>query len=113
MSEAVPLMAGSHELAFRLLIDGNLAEGASRIPVVNPANGAAFAECPVASAQQLDAAVAGALRAFPGWSALVPADRADVRLRKRLPMSFLPASSTSSLTPTTSATKSRRIPISP
>lgn len=51
-----------------MLIDGALVEGAGRLEVVNPASGQPFAVCPVASDEQLDAAVAAAQAAFPSWS---------------------------------------------
>ena len=55
---------------FRLLIDGTLVDGASGLPVVNPATGLPFANAARADAVQLDQAVSAACRAFPSWSAL-------------------------------------------
>lgn len=55
--------------AYKLLIGGELADGAMASPVVNPATGEVFAEAPRASAAQLDAAVAAAKAAFPAWAA--------------------------------------------
>lgn len=52
---------------YRMLIDGALVEGQSSIDVVNPANGCVFAAAPDCSVSQLDAAVAGARRAFKSW----------------------------------------------
>ncbi|WDF75114.1 aldehyde dehydrogenase family protein [Novosphingobium sp. KACC 22771] len=61
--------------AFRLLIDGALVDGAGAMPVINPATGQVFATAPRADAGQLDAAVAAAGRAFPGWAARSYAER--------------------------------------
>ncbi|OYY90355.1 MAG: aldehyde dehydrogenase [Sphingomonas sp. 28-66-16] len=61
---------------FKLLIDGELVAGTSRFDVINPATGAAFAECAKADETQLDQAVAAAKRAFPAWSARPIEDRA-------------------------------------
>ncbi|MBB3957527.1 aldehyde dehydrogenase family protein [Novosphingobium sediminicola] len=61
--------------AFRLLIDGALVDGVAEMPVINPATGRAFATAPRADAGQLDAAVASAGRAFPGWAGLSYAER--------------------------------------
>jgi len=61
---------------FRLLIDGEAIAGASTFDVVNPATGAAFAQCPKADAALVDRAVAAAKRAFPGWAATPIEERA-------------------------------------
>src|SRR5215211_9468970 len=50
--------------------------------VVNPATEENDAEVPAASAEDADRAVEAARRAFPGWRAVAPADRA--RLLRRL-----------------------------
>jgi acyl-CoA reductase-like NAD-dependent aldehyde dehydrogenase len=50
--------------------------------VLNPATEETIAEVEASSAEQTDAAVAGAKAAFPGWRAVAPADRA--RLLRRL-----------------------------
>lgn len=55
-------------IAYRLLIDGALVDGAATVEVVNPATGQPFAVAPRADAAQLEQAVAAAKRAFPGWS---------------------------------------------
>jgi len=55
--------------AYRMLIDGQLVEGASTIPVIDPSTGEPFAEAYVADGPQLDAAVQAALSAFPDWAA--------------------------------------------
>ena len=53
----------------RLLINGKLVPGDSTMPVINPATEESIGDCPRASRQQLDQAVAAAKAAFPGWSA--------------------------------------------
>ena len=63
---------------FRLLIDGALVEGASLLPVVNPALGTPFADAPRADAALLEQAVAAANRAFPAWAARPWAERAAI-----------------------------------
>lgn len=60
----------------KLLIDGDLVAGADQIEVINPAFGTAFTTAPRADAAQVEAAIAAAKRAFPGWAALQTADRA-------------------------------------
>ncbi|MGX7895931.1 aldehyde dehydrogenase family protein [Tsuneonella sp. HG222] len=65
------------ENAFKLLIGGQLVNGAGSIDVINPATGRPFAVCPKADKAQLDAAVAAARAAFPAWSALPAVARAD------------------------------------
>ena len=62
-------------MSFKLLIDGKLTDGASTLHVVNPATGKAFASCARADQAQLEAAIAAAKRAFPGWAALSHAER--------------------------------------
>ena len=52
---------------YKLLIDGQLVDGDSVMPVINPATEEVLVECPRASKSQLDQAVAAAKRAFPGW----------------------------------------------
>lgn len=53
---------------FRLLINGELVDGASTFEVLNPATEEVLAIAPRASADQLDEAVAAAARAFRTWS---------------------------------------------
>jgi acyl-CoA reductase-like NAD-dependent aldehyde dehydrogenase len=53
---------------FKLLINGRLVPGASKMDVINPATEDVVAECPTASEAQLDEAVAAAKAAFPAWS---------------------------------------------
>ncbi|MDF2574322.1 MAG: aldehyde dehydrogenase family protein, partial [Agromyces sp.] len=61
-----------------LFIDGEYrpAEGAGRFEAVDPATGRAWASVPIAATADVDAAVAAARRAFPGWSGLAPSERA-------------------------------------
>ena len=61
--------------SYKLLIDGQLVDGASTLEVINPAEGRALATCPRADVAQLNQAVAAAKRAFPAWSALAPEAR--------------------------------------
>ena len=60
---------------YRLLIDGQLVEGAGSMPVLNPATGEPFATAPKASMAQLNDAVAAARRAFPSWASTPVAER--------------------------------------
>lgn len=53
-----------------MTIDGKDALGDGTVDVINPANGSAFAKAPRANAADLDAAVAAARRALPGWRSL-------------------------------------------
>lgn len=62
---------------FALIIGGKRVAGAAgTMPVLNPATEEAFADCPVADTAQLEAAVATAKAAFPGWAATPVAERA-------------------------------------
>ena len=54
---------------FNLLIDGKMVPGDQTMPVLNPATEEVLAQCPRASKDQLDAAVAAAKAAFPAWAA--------------------------------------------
>ena len=62
-------------MILRLLIDGELVEGAATLDVVNPATGAVFATCARADEAQLERAIAAAKRSFPAWAALSAAER--------------------------------------
>ncbi|MFD1210855.1 aldehyde dehydrogenase family protein [Arthrobacter sp. GCM10027362] len=66
-----------------LFIDGawTPAEGTGRIQVTNPATEEVWGSVPVASAADLDKAVDAARRAFAGWAALAPSERAPYLLR--------------------------------
>ncbi|QUS38957.1 aldehyde dehydrogenase family protein [Tardiphaga alba] len=54
---------------YNLLIDGKMVPGAMQMPVLNPATEDVVAQCPRASNEQLDAAVAAAKAAYPAWAA--------------------------------------------
>jgi len=54
---------------FNLLIDGRLVAGDTTMPVINPATEETIADCPRASLDQLNQAVAAAKAAFPAWAA--------------------------------------------
>jgi len=61
--------------AFSITINGAAQGTAKTIEVLNPANGKVFAQAPDASRQNLDAAVAAARKAYPGWRALPYSER--------------------------------------
>ena len=63
-------------MKFRLLINGQLVDGASGLDVVNPATEQVIASAPRSDATQLNAAIAAARAAFPGWAATSWEDRA-------------------------------------
>ncbi len=63
---------------FKLLINGELVQGASVMDVINPATGEAFTQCPRADEGQLNAAVAAAKAAFPAWAAKPWEERAGL-----------------------------------
>jgi aminobutyraldehyde dehydrogenase len=66
----------------QMLIDGRLLSGeGSPEDILDPATGAKIATVPTASPEQVNAAVAAAERAFAGWSATPPKDRAASLLR--------------------------------
>ena len=54
---------------YNLLIDGKMVPGDLTMPVLNPATEEVLAQCPRASKDQLDKAVAAAKAAFPAWAA--------------------------------------------
>ncbi len=54
---------------YKMIIDGQKVDADSTFPVLNPATEEIIAQCPRASATQVDQAVAAARRAFPAWSA--------------------------------------------
>lgn len=58
-----------------MTIDGKAVTTQARLEVRNPANGKVFASVPDAGAQELDAAVAAARKAFPGWRSRAWAER--------------------------------------
>ena len=63
-------------MTYKMLIGGQLVDGAATLGVVNPATGAVFETCPRADEGQLNEAVASAKAAFPAWSALSYDERA-------------------------------------
>lgn len=63
---------------FTLLVDGEAILGHTAFDVVNPATGDVFAQCPKANAQIVEAAIAGAKRAFVDWSACPIEERANL-----------------------------------
>ena len=66
----------------KLLINGKLLAGAgSKEDVLDPATGTKIATVAEASEGQVDSAVKGAQKAFAGWSATVPKDRAALLLK--------------------------------
>lgn len=60
----------------QLIIDGEPACPDADFGVIDPATGAEYARCPLASVRDLDRAVAAARRAFPAWSAKPVEERA-------------------------------------
>jgi aminobutyraldehyde dehydrogenase len=66
----------------KLLIGGRLVPGEGAVEsVLDAASGAEIATVPSASAAQVEAAVAAAEDAFPGWSRTAPKDRAVLLMR--------------------------------
>lgn len=65
-------MSDAHSPVSGLFVNGGwqLGEGRDARPVVNPATGDTFAEVPLASAADLDTALADADRMFPVWRAM-------------------------------------------
>src|SRR3984893_6300590 len=70
------------DMQTKLLIDGGLVGGEGAVErILDPATGLMLAEVPEASLSQLNAAVAAAEAAAPGWAETVPKDRATLLLR--------------------------------
>ena len=63
------------EHTFTHTIDGKAERGVSFFDVLNPSTAAPFAQCPDATKEQLDRAVASARLAFGPWSQLSFSDR--------------------------------------
>src|SRR5260221_8816372 len=65
-------------LALANYIDGRLCapRTARYLDVYEPATGKVYADCPDSGAQDIDAAIAAAQRAFPAWAATPPSQRA-------------------------------------
>lgn len=61
-----------------LLVDGNWSSAGATIATLDPATGAENGVIPRASASDVDAAVAAARAAFPGWRSTTPAKRARI-----------------------------------
>lgn len=66
---------------FPLVIDGKAIATPRHRPVINPSTGEAVGLSPLAGAQDLDAAVAAAKRAFAGWAAKGNEERAALCLK--------------------------------
>ncbi|MET0360376.1 MAG: aldehyde dehydrogenase family protein [Sphingobium sp.] len=64
-----------------LLIGGEWRETAQHIPTIDPATGRTIGHIADASVADVDAAVAAARAAFPGWAATLPATRAQILWR--------------------------------
>jgi aminobutyraldehyde dehydrogenase len=66
----------------KLLVNGKLRTGqGDDIGVLDPATGKVIVHVPEASEEQVRAAVAAAVKAFPGWAATVPKDRSTLLLK--------------------------------
>lgn len=65
---------------FHLLINGEAVVGAAHIDVLNPATEEVVASSPIASPEQINAAVEAASAAFPAWSSLALAERSKALL---------------------------------
>ncbi|MHB8811647.1 MAG: gamma-aminobutyraldehyde dehydrogenase [Steroidobacteraceae bacterium] len=66
----------------QMLIDGRLLTGQGlQEDILDPATGAKLAAVPAATPEEVNAAVAAAERAFAGWAATAPKDRAAALLR--------------------------------
>lgn len=63
-------------MTYNLTIGGKPATTANTFDVINPATEAVVAACPLGTVSEVDAAVAAARAAFPGWVATPDADRA-------------------------------------
>ena len=76
-------MAAATKTKLRNFIGGKAVEPAEggMEDVVNPATGEAIAEAPLSTKADVDAAVAAAKRAFEGWAATPPGERARALLR--------------------------------
>ncbi len=66
----------------KLLVNGKLTKGkGDDLAVLDPATGKEIARVHEASEEQISAAVKAAAKAFPGWAATVPKDRATLLLK--------------------------------
>ena len=66
---------------YNLLIDGKMVPGDQTMPVLNPATEEVLAQCPRASKEQLDKAVAAAKAAYPAWAATPMAERRQLVIK--------------------------------
>jgi betaine-aldehyde dehydrogenase len=76
-------MATMTKTKLQNFIDGEFvdaADGATE-EVTNPANGEVIAEMPLSTEEDVDRAVAAAKRAFPGWAATPPGERATALIK--------------------------------
>jgi acyl-CoA reductase-like NAD-dependent aldehyde dehydrogenase len=60
---------------YNLIIDGKKVSTQESFPVINPATEQPVAQCPKATEEQLNEAVAAARRAFPAWSSTSDSER--------------------------------------
>ncbi len=66
----------------KLLVNGKLVKGkGEEQDVLNPATGKVITQVAEASPEQITAAVSAASKAFPGWAATVPKDRATLLIK--------------------------------
>jgi acyl-CoA reductase-like NAD-dependent aldehyde dehydrogenase len=63
---------------YHLIINGRRVATDAHFPVLNPATEEVIAQCPRASEEHLDQAVAAARAAFPAWSARPDSERAEL-----------------------------------
>jgi acyl-CoA reductase-like NAD-dependent aldehyde dehydrogenase len=70
-------------MEYAMLIDGKLVAAAESFPVMNPSTGLAFAECPHASEEQVEAAIRSSKLAFIKWQAVDIAKRREAMKRVR------------------------------
>src|ERR1019366_1766266 len=69
--------------SLRNFVDGEYREATSDVftPLIKPATGEEFAQAPVSSAADVDAALRAAQRAFGGWRDITPRERSLALLR--------------------------------
>lgn len=66
---------------FKLLINGNLVDGAKTLDVINPATEEVFSSAPRSDRAQLEEAVSAAKNAFPSWSRSTIKERGTLLLQ--------------------------------
>jgi acyl-CoA reductase-like NAD-dependent aldehyde dehydrogenase len=83
MAVATSKASAATEPRARMLIDGSWVDSASGklITVENPGNRQSIGSVPRGDAQDVDAAVKAATRAFPSWSSVIPRDRGRMLAR--------------------------------